>query len=135
MAYSDNKPGLPGGEAVDRSVLDLASGYHQALMQEVGMPGDQVISTLDDDFAAQQEQYEARLTGNLLMHIAGVRLDEKASTADRARAVVEALRRITTTPALLESLTGAPFSPMMATGESLLGEPAKTNKKPPMPRS
>jgi len=92
---------------INDATRQIAATIHQSLMGE--LRGNEPAA-FEDVVAEQSERYPQLLFGELAMHIAEVDLPADATAADRAKGIVEAMRRITSTPKLFEAVTGAPFS-------------------------
>lgn len=111
MSSQPPGPSLPERGQVSDAALEIAATIHRDLLNE--LPGAPATG-FEDMMAAQRERYPGLLFGDLAMHLAEVELPANPTQADRSKGVVEALRRISSTPSLFEAVTGAPFSQELA---------------------
>lgn len=126
MSGKGRRPGgLPGeGGPVESAIDHLARTVHDELVRDV------LGADPDLDPGAYQRLYPPILFGELAMHLAGITLPPSATPADRARAVVQALRTIGETPDLLESITRAPFTGEVAASYKAL-QPSRAARRRP----
>lgn len=112
-----------GNRPISDATVQLANDIHRRLVRDLDLPdGGQ---TAEAGIDQQSSRYPAMLFGALAMHLADVELPATASEADRARAIVEALKRIATSPGLLESITQAPYSTELGGSLSPLAGPER----------
>lgn len=110
-----NQPPEGVGDPVSSATHLLAAAVHDDIVAELMGVGDAAPGSVER-LESFRKLYPNVLFGELAMHLAGVTLPKDASAPDRARGIVEALRRIATTPVLFEAVTNAPFTQELATG-------------------
>jgi len=117
------EPGHPH-ESISNAVHQLAAEIH----------GDIVAGLMSEGDAAEGRQYDEHyprlLFAELAMNLAGVKLPDNPTAPDRARGIIEALRRITTDPQLFESITNVPYSDELAKPTAVpSAKPGKLTKR------
>jgi hypothetical protein len=105
-------------DAVSSAVHMLAMELHDGIVRDLHRSSDSTDPGFEERLAAHQRSYPHLLFGELAMYLADVQLPPDASAPDRARGIVEALRRISTTPSLFETITNAPYIQEFASGIS-----------------
>ena len=113
---TQGREGVPAHRSeVSPAIWQLAADIHAALMDDIGRPVSDAAG-FDGRYAELSAGYAGALFGDLALQLADVHLPEGAPQADRSKAIIGAMRRIITTPRLLEAVTGAPYSPALAAG-------------------
>jgi len=103
-------PNTPDNMPISEAVQQLAIGIHNDIIAGLHDADQLAGPDFDQQPDRYREAYPSLLFGNLALSIAGIELPENATTIERSKGIVEALRRITTTPALFEKVTNVPFS-------------------------
>ncbi len=105
-----------GIEPVNQAVHQLAMSVHDDIVQDLDRSSNEMPIGFEDRLAQHRKNYPHLLFGELAMYLADIQLPIDASAPDRARGIIQALRRISETPSLFEAITNAPYTQELATG-------------------